>query len=76
MYVTEEPVRVSVHAHDDVCTRSTWTDASAKPKRKRMTWETRGSGEVLVAGTTLPEPLPVHDLVEADLWDQLPADAG
>jgi DDE superfamily endonuclease len=29
--------------------------------------------EVLLAGTTVPEPLPVHDLVEADLWDQLPA---
>ena len=24
--------------------------------------------------TVVPEPLPVHDLVEADLWDQLPAD--
>jgi transposase len=30
--------------------------------------------EVLLAGTTAPEPLPVHDLIEADLWDQLPAD--
>src|SRR5438445_10676899 len=30
--------------------------------------------EVLLAGTTVPEPLPVSDLVEADLWDQLPAD--
>ena len=30
--------------------------------------------EVLLAGTTVPEPLPVHDLVEADLWSQLPAD--
>lgn len=30
--------------------------------------------EVLLAGTTAPEPLPVHDLVEADLWDQLPTD--
>ena len=39
-----------------------------------MTWETRGSVEVLLAGTTVPEPLPVRDLVEADLWDQLPAD--
>jgi hypothetical protein len=29
---------------------------------------------VLLAGATAPEPLPVHDLVEADLWDQLPAD--
>jgi transposase len=29
---------------------------------------------VLLAGTTLPEPLPVHDLVEADLWSQFPAD--
>jgi transposase len=30
--------------------------------------------EVLLAGTTLPEPLPVHELVEMDLWDQLPDD--
>jgi hypothetical protein len=29
---------------------------------------------VLLAGATAPEPLPVKDLVEADLWDQLPAD--
>jgi hypothetical protein len=29
---------------------------------------------VLLAGATAPDPLPVHDLVEADLWDQLPAD--
>jgi hypothetical protein len=28
--------------------------------------------EVLLAGATAPEPLPVHDLVEVDLWDQLP----
>ena len=30
--------------------------------------------EVLLAGATAPASLPVHDLVEADLWDQLPAD--
>ena len=30
--------------------------------------------EVLLAGATAPEPLAVHDLVEVDLWDQLPAD--
>jgi len=30
--------------------------------------------EVLLAGATAPEPLLVNDLVEADLWDQLPAD--
>jgi transposase len=29
---------------------------------------------VLLAGATAPEPLPVYDLVEPDLWDQLPAD--
>jgi hypothetical protein len=29
---------------------------------------------VLLAGTTGPQPLPVHELVEADLWSQLPAD--
>ena len=27
-----------------------------------------------MAGAAAPEPLPVTDLVEADLWDQLPAD--
>ena len=30
--------------------------------------------EVLLAGATAPEPPPVHDLVEPDLWDQLPDD--
>jgi hypothetical protein len=30
--------------------------------------------EVVLAGATAPEPLPVRDLVEADLWSQLPAD--
>ena len=29
---------------------------------------------MLLAGATAPEPLPAHDLVEADLWSQLPAD--
>ena len=26
--------------------------------------------EVLLAGTTTPQPLPIPDLVEADLWNQ------
>jgi hypothetical protein len=30
--------------------------------------------EVLLAGATALEPLHAKDLVEADLWDQLPAD--
>jgi hypothetical protein len=29
---------------------------------------------VLLAGATAPAPLPLRDLVEPDLWDQLPAD--
>ena len=29
---------------------------------------------MLLAGASAPEPLPVEPLVEADLWDQLPAD--
>ena len=29
---------------------------------------------MLLAGATAPDPLPVQDLVEADLWSQLPAD--
>ena len=72
--VTEETVRVYLHAHGYVCKRPTWTDASARPRRRPTTWETRGSVEALLAGATAPEPLPIHDLVEADLWDQLPAD--
>jgi hypothetical protein len=60
------------------------TSASALPGR--MPAQSRGEGrlrgkrlrvEVLLAGThvpAVPEPLPVHDLVEADLWSQLPAD--
>jgi len=75
--VTEETVRMYLHAHDYVCKRPTWTDAGAKPSRRPTTWETRGSVEVLLAGThvpAVPKPLPVRDLVEADLWSQLPAD--
>ena len=50
-------------------------DASlAKPNGNSITWETRGQMEVLLAGATAPEPLHATDLVEADLWDQLPAD--
>ncbi len=30
--------------------------------------------EVLLAGTTVSEPLPARPFVEADLWTQLPAD--
>lgn len=30
--------------------------------------------EVLLAGATAPEPLPIPDLVEPDLWDRLPPD--
>jgi hypothetical protein len=48
--------------------------SSARLKRKPITWETRGSVEVLLAGASAPEPLPVEPLVEADLQAQLPAD--
>jgi len=45
--VTEETVRVYLHAHDYVCKRPTWTDASAKPSRKLTMWETpAGRGAV------------------------------
>jgi len=36
--------------------------------------EKRVRVEVLLAGATEPESLPIHNLVDADLWDQLPAD--
>lgn len=45
--VTEETVRVYLHAHATPAKRPTWTDASAKPRRKPITWETReGRGSV------------------------------
>jgi transposase len=45
--VTEETVRVYLHAHGYVCKRPTWTDASAKPSRRPNTWETpAGRGSV------------------------------
>jgi len=69
--VTEETVRVYLHAHDYVCKRSTWT-ARAQSRRESGLRGKRLRVEVLLAGTTVPGPLPVHDLVEADLWDQLP----
>ena len=39
--VTQETIGVDLQAHDYVCKRPTWTDASAKPKRKPMRWATR-----------------------------------
>ncbi len=42
MLVTEETVRVYLHAYEYVCKRPTWTDAGARPKRKLTMWETRG----------------------------------
>ena len=59
--VTQETVRVYLPAHDYVCKCPTWTDANARPKRKLTMWEMRGSVEVLLAGATTPEPLPVYD---------------
>ncbi len=45
--VTQETVRLYLHAHDYVCKRPTWTDASAKPSRRPITWETpAGRGSV------------------------------
>src|SRR6266699_7114804 len=65
-----------------VCTYTLMTtSASAPPERmpaqggrENILRGKRLRVEVLLAGTTVPEPLPVYDLVEADLWDQLPAD--
>ena len=63
--VTEETVRVYLHAHGYVCKRPTWT-LRRKAETQAITWETR-EVRVLLAGATAPEPLPVHDLVEADM---------
>jgi transposase len=71
--VTEETVRVYLHAHDygglapDV-------DPAAQSRRAGRLCGKRLRVEVLMAGATEPDPLPVKDLVEADLWSQLPAD--
>jgi transposase len=39
IHVTEETVRVYLHAHDYVCKRPTWTDADAKRESKQIMWE-------------------------------------
>src|SRR5258708_1516492 len=70
--VTEETVRVYLHAHDYVCKRPTWT--LRRKAEEKADYVGNACVEVLLAGATAPELLPVNDLVEADLWDQLPAD--
>ncbi len=49
-------------------------DAEAQGRSASQLRGKRIRVEVLLAGATAPDPLPVHDLIEADLWDQLPAD--
>ena len=71
--VSEETVRVYLHAHDYVCKRSTWTALAQGGGEDRLRGK-RLRVEVLLAGATAPAPLPVQELVEADLWSQLPAD--
>jgi hypothetical protein len=71
--VTEETVRVYLHAYGYVCKRPTWTDASQSRGESGLRGK-RLRVEVLLAGTTASEALPVEPLVEADLWTQLPAD--
>ena len=69
----KRPYACTLHAHGygglashlDGCQRKAETQARDAGKRLRV--------EVLLAGAHVPaapEPLPVHDLVEADLWDQ------
>jgi transposase len=56
--VSEETVRVYLHAHDYVCKRPTWTDASARPKHKPIMWETRqGRGSFSRCYRTRPSTL-------------------
>ena len=71
--MTEETVRVYLHAHGYVCKRPTWT-LRRKAEEQTDYVGKRVRVELLLAGTTEPEPLPIRDLVEADLWSQLPAD--
>jgi hypothetical protein len=71
--VTEETVRVYLHAHDYGGLAS-HLDVEAQGRRASPLRGKRVRVEVLLAGATALEPLPIHDLVEADLWDQLPAD--
>ena len=56
-------------ANGYVCKRPTWTDASQSGRASGLRGK-RLRVEVVLAGATAPEPLPVRDLVEADLWSQ------
>ncbi len=73
MQVTQETVRVYLHAHGygGLAPHLDLTTQSGRASRLRGK---RVRGEVLMAGASAPEPLPVRDLVEADLWSLLPAD--
>ncbi len=48
-------------------------DAEAEGRGKSRLRGKRVRVEALLVGTTAPEPLPVHDLAEADPTDQPPA---
>jgi hypothetical protein len=49
-------------------------DLTTQGRRESRLGGKRLRVEVLLAATTVAEPLPVEPLVEADLWNQLPTD--
>jgi winged helix-turn-helix protein len=55
--VTEETVRVYLHAHGYVCKRPTWTDADAKQESKLIMWE-KSAGRGL--GSRVPQDLNLY----------------
>src|SRR5216683_568808 len=57
-----------------LCLQAPDLDVTTQSRRESRLRGKRLRVEVLLAGASAPEPLPVTDLVEADLWDQLPAD--
>ncbi len=71
--VSLETVRVYLHAHG-YGGLAPDLDAATQGRRAGGLCGKRLRVEVVLAGATAPEPLPVQDLVEADLWSQLPAD--
>ena len=71
--VTEETVRVYLHAHGYVCKRPTWTLATQSGRASRLCGK-RLRVEVVLAGATAPEPLPVEIWLKLICGVNVPAD--
>lgn len=65
---------MGVLAYSWLCLQAFDLDTETQSRRESRLRGKRLRVEVLLAGAAAPKPLPMKDLVEVDLWDQLPSD--